>query len=101
MDRHHSQDPAEGSREIVDRELARSKPRHAEAGDPKPVLQDLERMLPELSDSSLAELLALDPKLSDIEEAMVWHSRFDGDEAHQWFRARLLQTASAMEPIGT
>ena len=46
-------------------------------------------------------VLPLPAALPTFEEAMVWHSRFDGDEAHQWFRARLLQTASAMEPIGT
>ena len=46
------------------------------------------------------KVLPLPAPLPTFEEAMVWHARFDGDEAHQWFRRRLLQTAGAMEPIG-
>ena len=46
-------------------------------------------------------VLPLPAALPTFEEAMVWHARFEGDEAHRWFRRRLLQMASAMEPVGT
>ena len=46
------------------------------------------------------KVLPLPAPLPTFEEAMVWHARFDGDEAHQRFRRRLLQTAGARDPIG-
>jgi LysR family transcriptional regulator, nod-box dependent transcriptional activator len=45
------------------------------------------------------KVLPLPAALPTFEEAMVWHPRFDGDEAHQWFRTRLLKTAATMEPV--
>jgi DNA-binding transcriptional LysR family regulator len=47
------------------------------------------------------KVLPLPVPLPKFEEAMVWHPRFEGDEAHQWFRARLLRAAAAMEPVDT
>ncbi len=44
------------------------------------------------------KVLALPAPLPTFEEAMVWHERFDGDEGHSWFRARMLETAAALGP---
>jgi DNA-binding transcriptional LysR family regulator len=30
--------------------------------------------------------------------SMVWHPRFDGDEAHAWLREQLAETARALAP---
>ena len=47
------------------------------------------------------KVLPLPVPLPRFEEAMVWHPRFEGDEAHQWFRGRLLHAAAAMQPVAT
>jgi LysR family transcriptional regulator, nod-box dependent transcriptional activator len=44
------------------------------------------------------KVLPLPVSLPTFEEAMAWHARFDGDDAHRWFRTRLQETAAAMEP---
>jgi LysR family transcriptional regulator, nod-box dependent transcriptional activator len=43
------------------------------------------------------KVLALPAPLPTFEEAMVWHERFDGDEAHAWFRAKMLETGATLE----
>jgi DNA-binding transcriptional LysR family regulator len=45
------------------------------------------------------KVLPLPAPLPTFEEAMVWHPRFERDEAHHWFRSRLQQSAEAMEPV--
>jgi hypothetical protein len=75
------EDPAEGSREIVDRELARQTPgksRPRSETNPKADLEDLERLLVEIDDARIADILALQPTLAELEEAILWWTG-DGD----------------------
>lgn len=69
--------PAEGSRDIVERELRRldrrSPPTKASSGD-------ILRLLGEISPSRIAAILALEPEVHDLELAALW-GQGDGDIA--------------------
>jgi LysR family nod box-dependent transcriptional activator len=43
-------------------------------------------------------VLTLPAPLPTFEEAMVWHERFEGDEAHAWLRTKMLEAAAMLEP---
>ena len=74
---HHPmlQDPAEGSRELVERELRRLERRNQ---PPKASANDVLRVLGELSPDRIAAILALDPTQADLELAALW-AQGDGD----------------------
>jgi len=69
--------PAEGSREIVERELLRLG-RQEERSQPKVGPDDILRLLGELSPDRIAAILALDPTPADLALAALW-SQGDGD----------------------
>src|SRR5947209_47141 len=65
--------PAEGSREVIDRELARTRQgrpereRTVNAGD-------VQRLLGDLDATKIAAILALQPSLAELEEVAAWLS---------------------------
>lgn len=69
------QDPAEGSRDVVERELRRleRKVQPAKVGP-----DDVLRVLGELSPDRTAAILALEPTQADLELAALW-AQGDGD----------------------
>jgi hypothetical protein len=69
------QDPAEGSRDVVERELRRleRKVQPSRAG-----ADDVLRVLGELSPDRIAAILALQPTQADLELAALW-AQGDGD----------------------
>jgi hypothetical protein len=69
------QDPAEGSRDVVDRELRRLERRTQPA---KTGADDVLRVLGELSPDRIAAILALEPTQTDLELAALW-AQGDGD----------------------
>jgi hypothetical protein len=69
------QDPAEGSRELVERELRRLERR---IQPPKASADDVLRVLGELSPDRIAAILALEPTQADLELAALW-AQGDGD----------------------
>jgi len=69
------QDPAEGSRDVVDRELRRLERRTQPA---KTGADDVLRVLGELSPDRIAAILALGPTQTDLELAALW-AQGDGD----------------------
>ncbi len=69
------QDPAEGSREVVERELRRLE-RRAQPSKAGP--DDVLRLLGELSPDRIAAILALGPTQTDLELAALW-AQGDGD----------------------
>jgi hypothetical protein len=72
-------DPAEGSREIIDRELARQPQSKGEKNERNQAAspQDAKRLVGD-DDNKIAEILALKPTLAELEEAAIW-SRGEGD----------------------
>jgi hypothetical protein len=68
-----AQDPAEGSREIVNHELARTPAKTSPA-----TAADVERLLGQLEAAQVTAILMLDPNLSELEQAAAW-SNGDGD----------------------
>jgi hypothetical protein len=60
--------PAEGSREVINRELARTQPQNPAIVD----REEVSRLLGELDPAAVAEILALRPSLSDLEQASAW-----------------------------
>jgi len=71
------EDPAEGSREIVERELGRQARSGMEVAQ-SATWQDVKRVLGEMSDIKIADVLALRPTVPELEEAGMW-SRGEGD----------------------
>jgi hypothetical protein len=69
------QDPVEGSRELVERELRRLERRNQ---PPKAGADDVLRVLGELSPDRTAAILALEPTQADLELAALW-AQGDGD----------------------
>jgi hypothetical protein len=70
--------PAEGSREVIERELARQK---ADGGQKRATenpetgavtARDVRRVLGELDAAKVADILALRPSLAELEEAAAW-----------------------------
>lgn len=73
------QDPAEGSRETVEHELARQSRRPPGESDSEPATaDDARRLLGDADDSKVAEVLAVQPTIWELEQAAIWH-RGDGD----------------------
>ena len=75
------EDSAEGSREIVNRELARQAPgksRSRSETGAKASAEDIERLLGGIGDAKAADILALQPTLAELEEAVLWFTG-DGD----------------------
>jgi hypothetical protein len=71
-----AQDPAEGSRETIDRELARNA---TKMSDTSPAgAADIERLLGNLEAAQIAAILVLDPSLADLKQAAAWMNG-DGD----------------------
>ena len=75
------QDPAEGSRDIVERELARQSAKDrsakgAKGGKHKPgntvAAEDLKRLLGDIDDDKIVEILDLEPTIAEVEEAVAW-----------------------------
>jgi hypothetical protein len=69
------QDPAEGSRELVERELRRLE---RKVQPPKAGADDILRVLGELSPDRIAAILDLQPTQADLELAALW-AQGDGD----------------------
>jgi len=68
-----AQDPAEGSRDIVNRELARATtPPKA----PPATATEIKKVLRRLDGAQLSAILALEPTIHELEEAAAW---LDGD----------------------
>ena len=67
--------PAEGSRDLIDRELRRQERRKP---GPKAGPDDVLRILGEMSPDRIAAILALAPDLGDLELAGLW-SQGNGD----------------------
>ena len=73
------QEPAEGSRETVEHELARQSRRPIGESDSEPAtLDDARRLLGDADESKIAEILAVQPTIWELEQAAIWH-RGDGD----------------------
>ena len=69
------QNPAEGSRDVIDRELQRlDRKQPAKAGP-----DDILRLLGETSPDRIAAILGLGPSVSDLEQAALW-GQGDGDQ---------------------
>jgi len=73
------QEPAEGSRETVEHELARQSRRPRGESDSAPAtLNDAKRLLGDTDERKIAEILAVQPTIWELEQAAIWH-RGDGD----------------------
>jgi hypothetical protein len=69
-------DPPEGSREVIERELARHAHDGAAPTNALATGRDIARLLGDLSESKALAILALRPSVNDLEQAMLW---VDGD----------------------
>ena len=79
MTPHVLQEPAEGSRETAEHELARESRRRSDESDSEPAtLGDAKRLLGDADESRVAEILAVKPTIWELEQAVIWH-RGDGD----------------------
>jgi hypothetical protein len=77
MTRVKAQDPAEGSREIIDRELARAEKKSSRIRAERVAgVQDVRRTLGDLEEAQIAHILAWRPTIADLETAQ---SALDGD----------------------
>jgi DNA-binding transcriptional LysR family regulator len=54
------------------------------------------RLATKLASSHPVRVVALPVPIPPLEEAMLWHPRFERDPAHLWFRSVLKRVASAM-----
>jgi hypothetical protein len=64
--------PAEGSREVIERELARQHETQHETEPEMASAEDVQRLLGELDAAKLADILALRPSLEELEETAAW-----------------------------
>src|SRR5687767_5776483 len=71
-----AQDPAEGSRETINRELARSATKMSDASPASAA--DVRRLLGNLEAAQITAILALDPSLGEVKRAAAWVNG-DGD----------------------
>jgi hypothetical protein len=79
MTPHVLQEPAEGSRETAEHELARQSRRSPDERDTEPAtLDDAKRLLGDADESKIVEILAVQPTIWELEQAVIWH-RGDGD----------------------
>jgi hypothetical protein len=73
------QEPAEGSRETTEHELARQSRQRKDESDSEPATpDDARRLLGDADESKIAEILAMQPTIWELEQAAIWH-RGDGD----------------------
>jgi hypothetical protein len=63
--------PAEGSRDVIERELARQAPKPKRTTGAV-TAQEVQRLLGELGAARVAAVLALQPSLEELEEAAAW-----------------------------
>jgi LysR family transcriptional regulator, nod-box dependent transcriptional activator len=59
------------------------------------------RLATKLAASHPVRVVGLPVLIPPLDEAMLWHPRFDRDPAHQWFRTLLKRVASAMPPVSS
>ena len=79
MTPHVLQEPAEGSRETVEHELARQSRQRKDEADSEPATtDDAKRLLGDADENKIAEILAVKPTIWELEQAVIWH-RGDGD----------------------
>jgi hypothetical protein len=65
--------PAEGSREVIERELARQKSGGVRNSDAQAATaRDVRRLLGELDAAKIADILALRPSLAELEQTAAW-----------------------------
>lgn len=65
--------PAEGSREVIERELARQKSGRTRKRETQAVTaRDVQRLLGELDAAKIADILALRPSLDELEQTAAW-----------------------------
>ena len=57
------------------------------------------RLATKLASSHPVRVVGLPVPIPPLDEAMVWHPRFERDPAHLWFRTLLKRVASAMPPL--
>jgi hypothetical protein len=76
-----AQDPAEGSREVIERELRRQGADSTAEHNLEPVkamADDIGRLLRDVDAATITAILQLAPSLADLEEAVSW-TQGDGD----------------------
>jgi hypothetical protein len=67
------ENPAEGSREVIERELARLDGAKTPAPSTVAVAaRDVVRLLGDLDEARISEILALSPSISELEQAAAW-----------------------------
>ena len=57
------------------------------------------RLATKLASSHAVRVVDLPVPIPPLDEAMLWHPRFERDPAHLWFRTLLKRVASAMPPV--
>lgn len=57
------------------------------------------RLATKLASSHPVRVVGLPVPIPPLEEAMLWHPRFERDPAHLWFRSVLKRVALAMPPV--
>ena len=71
------QEPAEGSREVVERELRRQTRRRESRPSPAATSDDIKRILGDIEEHKIVEILALRPRVADVEQAALWKAGQD------------------------
>jgi hypothetical protein len=66
--------PAEGAREVIDRELTRVDRKVSDEHGSEQAIgaNDVQRLLGDLDAAKVADILALQPSLAELEEAAAW-----------------------------
>ena len=59
------------------------------------------RLATKLASSHPVRVVGLPVPIPPLDEAMLWHPRFERDPAHMWFRTLLKQVASSMPPVSS
>ncbi|MDE2181485.1 MAG: hypothetical protein KGJ78_00545 [Alphaproteobacteria bacterium] len=72
------QDPAEGSEEVINRQLQRESEKGKRFNSAAASASDLRRLLGDIASAKVQAILAIKPTLADVEEARAW-SEGDGD----------------------
>jgi hypothetical protein len=71
------QEPAEGSREVVERELDRQLKRRDSKKSPTATAEEVERILGDVNAHKVVEILALKPTVAELEQATLWKTGQD------------------------
>jgi len=101
MTPHVLQEPAEGSRETAEHELARQSRQRKDESDSEPAtLDDAKRLLGDADDRKIAEILAVQPTIWELEQAAIWH-RGDGDVLGKSGRSLTGKAARIFELLAT